>query len=487
MNGYYKNLIIKGIKVKLYKEVLFVQTQMITDDQLELIHKATLEILEEVGIDFLYEPALEYFRKAGFKVEGTRVYFTEEQVLKYLETIPSQFTIYGREGNDVVIGGNHLVLAPGYGAPFVMEKGKNRKAVLEDFIKFAKLAGSSPYLDVTGGVLVEPNDIPVSVRHMEMTYNLIKHSDKPFMGSANGKLEAKDSIELAKIVFGSEYVKEKPVMISLINSLTPLKYDERMLAALVEYAENKQPVITASLSMAGSTSPVTLAGTIAVQNAEVLAGMILTQVINPGTPVVYGAASSITAMRYGSLTIGNPESVIILNASAQLAGKYGVPVRGGGCLSDAKIPDNQSSYESAILMLGTVQAGINFVLHAAGILQYYNAMSFEKFILDEEICGMVKRIKRGMEVNEDTLAVGLIKQIGPGGEFLTAQHTYEHHRSEYFLPSISDRAAYDVWRAEELDAVARAALKVEERLAAYKEDKIDKETDEALRKYIESR
>ncbi|KUO51722.1 MAG: trimethylamine methyltransferase [Desulfitibacter sp. BRH_c19] len=457
--------------------------KMLSEEQLEQIHKSSVDILTNTGMDFLYDPAIDYFTKAGFKVEGKRVFFTEEQITKYLATVPKEFSMYGRDGNDVVIGGDNICLAPGYGAPFVMENGKNRKASLEDFKKFAKLAGSSKYIDVTGGVLVEPNDIPVNERHMEMTYNLVKHSPKPFMGSASGKKEARDTIEIAKILFGSDFVDEKPVMVTLINSLTPLKYDDRMLAALVEYAEAGQPVITASLAMAGSTSPATLAGTLAVQNAEVLGGMVLTQVINPGTPVIYGAASSITAMRYGSLSIGAPESMMVISASAQLAKWYGVPVRGGGSLTDSKIPDNQASYESAIVMLGTAASGINFVLHAAGILQYYNAMSYDKFMIDEEVCGMVKRIKKGIEVNEETLATDLIKQIGPGGEFLTTQHTLKHHRSEYFPAVISDRAAYDVWGIERHDAIAKGKLAMQERLAA-DVNFLDEDVDKAIRNYM---
>ncbi len=460
--------------------------EMLSKEQIEQIHKSSMDILTNTGMDFLYDPAIDYFKKAGFKVDGKRVYFTEEQVMKYLKTVPGEFIIYGREDSNVAIGGNNICLAPGYGAPFVMENGKNRKASLEDFKKFAKLAGSSKYIDVTGGVLVEPNDIAVDQRHMEMTYNLVKHSPKPFMGSASGKKEARDTIDVAKLIFGADFVDEKPVMVTLINSLTPLKYDKTMLAALVEYAEAGQPVITASLAMAGSTSPVTLAGTLAVQNAEVLGGMVLTQVVNPGTPVIYGAASSITAMRYGSLSIGAPESMMIISASAQLAKSYGVPVRGGGSLTDSKIPDNQASYEAAIVMLGTMASGINFVLHSAGILQYYNAMSYDKFMIDEEVCGMVKHIKQGIEVNEETLATDLIKKIGPGGEFLTTQHTYEHHRTEYFPAIISDRAAYDVWGKERYDAIARAKLKMEERLSA-DVNFLDKDIDKAIRSYIANR
>jgi trimethylamine--corrinoid protein Co-methyltransferase len=259
-----------------------------------------------------------------------------------------------------------------------------------------------------------------------------------------------------------------------------------MLAALVEYAKVGQPVIVASLTMSGSTGPVTLAGTLAVQNAEVLAGIVLTQVIKAGAPVVYGAASAITDMRYGSLATGAPETVLLVTSSAQLAQKYGVPVRGGGCLSDSKIPDNQASYEAAITMLGTVSAGVNFVLHAAGILQFYNAVSYEKFMLDEEICGMVKRIKKGYEISQDTLAVEIIKEVGPGGEFLTSSHTFQHHRTEFFRPSISDRTAYDVWNmGGAKDAVARGQAKMEERLAGAGDGLLDRETDEALRRFVD--
>ncbi|MDW7673254.1 MAG: trimethylamine methyltransferase family protein [Bacillota bacterium] len=456
---------------------------VLTEEQVNKLHETTLDILANTGVDFLYEPALEYFKKAGFKVEGTRVYFTEEEVEKYLAMAPDLFTLYGRNGIEVPIGGTNTCFVPGYGAPFVNEDNKNRQATLADFANFAKLAGTSPYIDVTGGVLVEPNDISEKIRHKEMTYNLIKHSAKPFMGSANGKQEALDTLKMAEVVFGKEYVAEKPVMISLINSLTPLKFDERMLAALVEYAEVGQAVIIASLTMAGSTGPATIAGTLALQNTEVVAGIILTQVIKPGTPVVYGAPSSITDMRFGSLAIGAPETVLIITASAQLARKYGVPVRGGGSLSDSKIPDNQASYEAAVNMLGTTSAGVNFVLHAAGILQYYNAMSFEKFMLDEEVCGMVKRIKRGIEINTDTLALDIIKEVGPGGEYLTAAHTFQHCRTEYFKPTISDRTSYDVWNMEKLTAVARAKANMAERLENAT-PQIDKETDEALRKLI---
>jgi len=462
------------------------KSALLTEEQLDQLHAASMDILTNTGVEFLYEPVLEYFKAAGFKVENSRVYFTEDQVFKYLETVPREFTLHGRDGNQVTIGGNHTCFAPGYGAPFIMENGRNRKALLADFVKLAKLAGTSPYLDVTGGVLVEPNDVPDGKRHKEMIYNLAKYSAKPFMGDANGREHALDTLKMAEIVYGADFVAKKPVMITLINSLTPLKFDERMLAALVEYAKVGQPVIVASLTMSGSTGPVTLAGTLAVQNAEVLAGIVLTQVIKAGAPVVYGAASAITDMRYGSLAIGAPETVLLVTSSAQLAQKYGVPVRGGGCLSDSKIPDNQASYEAAITMLGTVSAGVNFVLHAAGILQFYNAVSYEKFMLDEEICGMVKRIKKGYEISQDTLAVEIIKEVGPGGEFLTSSHTFQHHRTEFFRPSISDRTAYDVWNmGGAKDAVARGQAKMEERLAGAGDGLLDRETDEALRRFVD--
>ncbi|MFZ5944698.1 MAG: trimethylamine methyltransferase family protein [Bacillota bacterium] len=419
------------------------------EEEIKLIHGTTIEILRRVGIEVRYTPALEAFKKAGARIEGTRVFLNPKLVEDQLKSVPKQFTLHARNpAKNVLIGGPHPVLAPGYGAPFVTdgERGK-RKATYQDYENFTKLAGASSNLSMTGGVLVEPNDLPDRIRHAKMIYACIKNSDKCFMGSASGSQKALESINMAQILFGPEHsLAQKPVLISLINTITPLILDERMLGALMEYALSGQAVIIASLGMAGATSPASLVGTLAVQNAEILAGIVLTQIVRSGAPVVYGSASSITEMRYGSLAIGAPETSLITSASAQLAAYYGLPSRGGGAITDSKVPDAQAGWESMMNLLTAVKSGINFILHAAGILEYYMTMSYEKFIMDDELCGMALRIKKGIEVNKASLALPVIEKVGPGGHFLDQDHTLHTYKREFWRPDISHRGTYDHWR-----------------------------------------
>lgn len=463
---------------------------ILTDDQVQKIHDETMKILEEIGMEFEYEPALEIFKKEGLRVEGRRVYFTRDFVESKVKLAPSEFTLHARNPeHNVVCGGDNIIYMPGYGAPFIHEvDGTRRKTTMEDYDNFAKLAGASKNLHMTGGTMAEPQDIPDEIRHLKMLYSSIKNSDKCFMGSAEGKERAEDSIEIASILFGGrEVIKEKPVLISLINSLTPLKYDERMLGALMAYAEAGQAVVIASLVMAGSTGPAALAGTLALQNAEVLAGISLAQSINPGTPVVYGSTSALSDMSSGSLSIGSPECALFISASAQLARFYGVPSRSGGGLNDSKIVDAQAGYESMMTLMAASLTGINFVLHTAGILQYFMAMSYEKFIMDDEMAGMLLHYMKGYTFDEDGMAFDTIAKVGPGGHFLTQKHTRKNHRREFRTPMLSDRSAYDSWAKEKLDANQRANRKWQEILANYVPPVLDSEIDLKLQDFIAKR
>ena len=423
--------------------------EFLTKHQVEQIHEASLRILETVGIEFRYEPALEVLKKGGAKVDGERVFFPARLVEEQIRKAPAEFTLYARNSDfDVVIGGNHTALVPGYGAAFVTDLDIGRReGSLKDFENFVKLTDASPYQDICSGVVIEPTDVPPDIRHAQMIYTAMKYSAKPFMGSAMGVQGARDSIQMASILFGSQdQLSQKPRMISILCSLTPLVYDERMLGAIMEYARAGQPQLISSLGIAGATSPVTLAGTLAVQNAEVLAGIVLTQLIRGGTPVVFAGASSSVDMHTGALSIGSPEMTLNTAATAQMARFYGLPVRSGGAVCDAKSPDAQASYESMMSLLTTRFCGIHFVLHSAGILESYNCMSYEKFIIDDEMCGMVKRLKRGYEVSPETLAFDIIKEVGSGGHFLDKDHTFDHFRTEFYQPQLSNRDDYVSWR-----------------------------------------
>jgi trimethylamine--corrinoid protein Co-methyltransferase len=462
---------------------------ILTKTQVEMVHETSLRILEQIGLDFGYPPALEVLKKGGAKVDGQRVFFPSRLVEAQIKKAPHRFTLHARNPkNNVVVGGRNTVFTPGYGAPFVTDLDNGRRnATLKDFENFVKLTGASINQDILSGNVVEPNDIPYEIRHAQMLYTSLKYSDKCLMGSTMGKKGAGDSIEMASIVFGSrEQLAEKPYMISILCSLSPLKYDARMLGALMEYAQAGQPQLISSLAIAGATGPSTLVGNLALQNAEILAGIVLAQLVREGTPVIFSGASSNAEMRSGALSIGSPEMAMNTAATAQMGRYYKLPVRSGGAVCDAKSPDAQASCESMMSLLMARVCGINFVLHSAGILESYNCMSYEKFIIDDEMCGMVKRIKRGYEVNPDTLAFDIIKNVGPGGHFLDKDHTFDHFRTEFYQPQLSNRDDFVTWQASgSPQSMQTANKKYKEILANYEAPELSADVNRDLQKYIE--
>jgi trimethylamine--corrinoid protein Co-methyltransferase len=464
--------------------------EFLTKHQVEQVHEASLRILAEVGIDFRYAPALKVLKKGGARVDGEHVFFPERVVEEQISKAPAEFTLYARNSDfDVVIGGEHMVFVPGYGAAFVTDLDHGRReGTLDDFKNFIKLTDASSYQDICSSMVIEPTDVPHEIRHAQTIYTAMKYSPKPFMGSAMGAQGARDSIQMASILFGSQdELSRKPRMISILCSLTPLVYDERMLGAIMEYASAGQPQLISSLGIAGATSPVTLAGTLAVQNAEVLAGIVLTQLIREGAPVVIAGASSSVDMHTGALSIGSPEMTLNTAATAQMARFYGLPVRSGGAVCDAKSPDAQASYESMMSLLTSRFCGINFVLHSAGILESYNCMSYEKFIIDDEMCGMVKRIKRGYEVNPETLAIDIIKEVGPGGHFLDKDHTFDHFRTEFYQPQLSNRDDFVSWQTKgSPQSMETANKKYKEILETYEAPALPADVDKDLLKFIET-
>ncbi len=464
---------------------------VLTEEEIKLVHDNSMRILEAVGVEFSYEPALEILRGKGQKVEGNRVYFDRHFVEEMVAKAPESFTLHARNPeHNLTCGGEDIIYMPGYGAPFVYEAdGTKRDATMADYENFVRLAGASKNMHMTGGTVVEPTDVHEDIRHLKMTYSHIVNSDKCFMGSSSGYEKAKDTIDMTTILHGGkEKIYNKPALICLINSVTPLKYDDRMLGGLMAYAEAGQAMVIASLVMSGSTGPATLAGALSLQNAEVLAGITLVQCINPGNPVVYGSTSAITDMGTGSLSIGNPENALFTSASAQLARYYGVPCRAGGGLTDSKTVDAQAGYESMMVLFAASACGAHFILHTAGILQYYMAMSYEKFMVDDEIAGMILRYLKGFDFSSDEkLAFDVIQKIGPGGHFLTQKHTKKQFKQEFFRPQLSDRQSFDGWAKEHLDTCARASAKWKKVLENYTAPELDPAVKEAIEAFIEKR
>ena len=463
--------------------------EFLTEQEVEQVHETSMQILATVGIDFRYEPALKVLKKGGARVEGERVFFPGRLVDEQIGKAPAAFTLYARDSDyDVAIGGEHIAFAPGYGATFVTDLDHGRReGTLRDFKNFVKLTDASPYQDICSGIVIEPSDVPHEIRHARAIYTTIKNSTKPFMGSAMGVQGARDSIRLASILFGDQnQLSQKPRMISILCSLTPLVYDERMLGAIMEYARAGQPQLISSLAIAGATAPVTLPGTLAVQNAEVLAGIVLTQLIREGTPVVFAGASSSTDMRTGALTIGSPEMALNTAATAQMARFYGLPVRSGGAICDAKSPDAQAAGESMMSLMMAQVSGINFVLHSAGILESYNCISYEKFIIDDELCGMVKRIKQGYEVNPDRVAMEVIREVGPGGHFLDKDHTFDYFRNEFYQPQLFRRDDFGSWQMNGSPRCMETAHnRVKEILESHEAPELPADVDKDLQTFIE--
>jgi len=462
-----------------------------TDEELNRLHDATVRVLRDVGVAFHEPEALAAFKTHGIKVDGNIVHIDERHLQKAVETAPSQFTITARNpARSVKIGGDGLVIAPGYGAAFmVTETGEQRKPVMEDYNNFCKLVQTSTYIDMNGCLMVEPSDVPAELAHLDMVFSNIVLCDKPFLGSSVSRQAAEDSLDMAAIAWGGKgEIKDRPVMMPIISSLSPLQYSEDMAGALLEYARHGQPVLLGLLVMAGATGPVTLAGTLVVQNAEMLAGITLAQLVTPGVPVIYGGTSSITDMRTGALSIGAPELPMIQRAQAQMARFYQLPCRGSGGLTDAHFPDMQAGIESALALATTVMSGSNFILHGCGILGAYIAMSYEKFLADEELCGMVRRMLGEIDVSDEGIDFETIEHVGIGGEYLTHPRTFERCRTEFFLPDLMTREDYPTWKTSgkrRLDQ--KATDRLARRLAAYKKPEIDPEIERDLSRYVARR
>lgn len=464
--------------------------EVLGEEGIERLHQASLRILSEFGIAFYDEETRGILRNHGARVEGDMAYFDPGLIEEYVAKAPSQFTQRARNPeNNVVIGGNSIVFAPVYGPPYVLDlEHKRREAKLEDFINFVKLSYISPYIHHSGGTVVEPTDEPISTRHLDMVFSHIKYNDKAFMGSVTSAENAADSVAMAEILFGAEEIRDQPGLLSLINVSSPRRFDDRMLGALKVYAKARQGLIITPFILAGAMGPTTIAGTVAQLNAEALAGIILTQMIQPGTPVVYGSFLTTIDLQSGAPVFGSPESQLALYASAQLARRYKLPFRGGGMFSSSKIPDAQAGYESVMVMLPTILARTNFVLHAAGWLENGLVAGYEKFVLDCELLGMFHTWAKGIDLSDDSLALDAIAEVPPGGHHLGTEHTMRHFRTAFYRAELFDYDSAEKWEEKGAqDSYTRAHKKVIELLAGYEPPSLDPAAEDALKDYMARR
>jgi trimethylamine---corrinoid protein Co-methyltransferase len=464
--------------------------EILSEEAMDTLDKGWRRIVSELGVEFMLPEAVDYFEMAGQRVEDKKVFLDPEFVLEQVAKAPNDFELQARNpDHSIHVGGDSMAFAGVYGPPFVRKGDSRGDAKMADFENFVRLGQSFPEIDSAGGTVVEPEDRPLDSRHLDMVYALQTLSDKPYMGSVISAENARDTIEMGKILFGGEEALESaPVSISLINCNSPLRWDDRMLSAMLEYNRASQAVVTTPFLLMGAMSPVSIPATLVQQMAEALSGIALTQLVNPGCPVVFGSFLSNTDMQSGSPSFGTPESAIGLLCTGQIARHFNLPWRSGGGLTSSQTPDAQAAYEALMTMLPTFLAGANFVMHAAGWLEGGLVSSYEKYIVDIEILRMLKHEFQPLEVNEDSLAYGAHEEVGSGGHFLGAAHTLEHFRTCFYRPLLSSTENFDRWTKNGgADAAERAGRIYQETLDNYEQPPIDDAVRDQLRDYVARR
>ena len=429
-------------------------------------------ILDKIGVEFRGDQtALELFAQAGARVEGERVRFEPGQARALCSTAPPAFQLLARDpAKTLTLGGTNVVLMPGYGSPFVSDLARGRRyATLQDFRNFVKLAYLAPALHHSGGTVVEPTDIPVNKRHLDMMLAHLTLSTKPFMGSVTAPERARDSIEMARLVFGRDLMERQAVMQANINVNSPLIYDGTMSSALRIYAAAGQCVCVSPAIFAGAMGPLSPAAVAAQTLAEGMVGIALAQLVRPGCPVVFGSFHSSMNLRTGALTFGAPEANMTTMALTQLGRRLGVPVRsGGGQITASNAPDGQAMQDSTGAMWSTLLSGAHQVWHAAGWLEGGLVMSYEKFIMDLDHCGAMLKLLQGFDTDDEAFGRDAYLETGPGENFLSTHHTLRHYATANFEPQIADAGPFETWSEQgALTADQRATARWHQMLNAY--------------------
>jgi len=465
--------------------------ELLDEEALVRLEQHAEWLLSEIGIEIRDDPeALELFRAAGASVDGELLRFDRGHVRALCSTAPKTYTMHARNpARNIEFGGDNLIFGSAYGSPFVTDlEGGRRYGTLADFQNFIKLTYLSPWLHHQSGTICEPVDIAVNKRHLDMVYAHLRYSDKPFMGSVTAPERAEDSLAMARIVFGEDFMREHLVIQGNINVNSPLVYDNTMTAALRTYAAANQGNVISPFIMGGAMSPVTQPALIAQAHAEVMVGIALTQLVCAGAPVVYGSFLTTMDLKSGAPTFGTPESTLATLAISQLSRRMGLPFRCGGHLTASKVADAQSMMESTNAMNPAIMAGANFIFQAAGWLESGLTIGYEKFVMDAEQCGAIARVVEGLTIDDDQLAVDAYREAGAGANFLGVEHTMRHYRHANFRAELVDANPFEQWsEAGSQDMQQRACTQWKKMLKEYEMPAIDAAVDEALLDFISRR
>ena len=471
----------------------YAPTEVVSADELESIHLASLRVLEELGMDFLDPDARALLKAAGADIrEGSeRVRFDRGLVEDRIRTAPSSFTLHSTNpAHALEIGGDWMAFGSVASAPNVNDLDRGRRvgnrADYQDLIRLSQMLDIIHFF---AGYPVEPIDIHPSIRHLLAIQDLLTLADKPIHCYSLGRQRNLDAIEMVRLARGIDdaTLEREPSVFTVINSSSPLRLDTPMLQGILEMSARNQVIVMTPFTLAGAMAPVTLAGALAEQNAEALAGVVLTQVVRAGAPVAYGGFTSNVDMQSGAPAFGTPEYMKTAMVGGQLARRYGLPYRSSN-VSAANAVDAQAAYESVFSLWGAIMGGVNLLMHGAGWMEGGLHAGFEKVILDAELLGMVAAFLDPLVVDEDTLAYEAMVEVGPGGHFFGAQHTQSRFKTAFHKPMLSDWRNYETWEeAGSPEAAGKANRIWKELLAAYEPPPLDPARAEALEAFVARR
>ena len=469
------------------ENTIFDQLQPLNLGDIHQIHSKSMEVLSQVGMRFESEEAIEIFKKHGFQVDGSLVFFTEAAIADALERVPSQFTLRARNpANNVTMGGENFAFAPGGGSPFIIDAdGTIRRSRSSDYVNSLKLVQMLEDININRELITASGDVPQEQSMLFELKTAILYTDKPLDCSFP------EGIELLAILFGVDPADMKDAFIhglayaiGTVNPSSPLLLDKYGCDCLLGLCRHGVAVAVSPLAMAGMTAPCTLPGLLIQQNAEILGTLVLAQLANPRCPVLYACMGTITDMMTTMGPMGAPETAIIASAAAQMARYYDMPSRGNVCLTDAGAIDYQAGAESAMNMISMVRCGINF-LPGLGVLGNFNIGSLEKLVLDVDMAGYARRLIRPLIFSDETMAVSVIKEVGPKGNYINHDHTYMHFKSEFHQPWLFSRVLKKSKdETEAKDVMDRANQRVKWLLDEYVKPDIEPEIAKDLKRFV---
>ena len=465
--------------------------RMLSDDQIEAIHQKSLRVLSEIGMDVLYPEAREILARAGARVEGERVRLGAEIVAEALKTPPRQFVFHARNpARNIEVGGDWIAFAPVGGPPNCSDLDRGRRpGTLEDNANFIKLAQFFNCIHTAGGGSVDALDVHASIRHLHIMRNKVRYSDKvPFIYST-GRARLFDSMEIARLARGisQEQFLREPSTYTVINTNSPLKLDGPMAMGIIEMARHKQICVLTPFTLAGAMAPVTIAGALVQQNAEALFGLALSQLSRPGAPFVYGGFTSNVDMKSGAPAFGTPEYMKACIIGGQLARRYGLPYRTSST-NAANSVDAQAAYETVFSLWGAVMGGGNVIQHAAGWMEGGLVGSYEKFALDVDLVQMIEEFLSPLAVDDDTMGLEAMAEVGPGGHFFGAAHTLARYATAFYQPLISDWRNFQQWQEAGSPQAAEKANRLwKQALAEYEKPPLDAAIAEEIDAFVARR